>query len=369
MTAPATASVLLPPSAERGLDAMRELNVITFGSLASGHSIEGRTFVGGAVSGGNYGNGSVTTPSQGFTASDRATLTVVGSASNVTLNNGANGQTGQKVDQGAVARAQIGGAASGIVVNAAPQQPGSVKIQVGGDLNAQNFNPSATRRAEYAGSLSGAQAQDLPFLTKVSSLSTLAAALTDQRDQLRADLLALSTRLGGLQSNATATYANNALTFDATGVGGSVAVFEIAASALNANGSIVFNLPVSGGSAMTTIINVTGGSVFHRINANSDLSYATPSVIWNFVDATTATFQTSLFGSVLAPKAAVTNNGRLNGSIVAASLQQNAQIHLGTYAGRNIVAIPEPASWALMIAGFGLAGAALRRRSATIIIA
>jgi len=26
--------------------------------------------------------------------------------------------------------------------------------------------------------------------------------------------------------------------------------------------------------------------------------------------------------------------------------------------------VPEPASWALMIAGFGLAGAALRRRSA-----
>ncbi len=33
----------------------------------------------------------------------------------------------------------------------------------------------------------------------------------------------------------------------------------------------------------------------------------------------------------------------------------------------QLVAVPEPASWALMIGGFGLAGAALRRRRKTIV--
>ena len=50
----------------------------------------------------------------------------------------------------------------------------------------------------------------------------------------------------------------------------------------------------------------------------------------------------------------ISNNGRsFNGSI--------------TYS--VISAVPEPASWAMMIAGFGLAGAALRRRGTIVAIA
>lgn len=42
-----------------------------------------------------------------------------------------------------------------------------------------------------------------------------------------------------------------------------------------------------------------------------------------------------------------------------------AQVYQAYYAG----AVPEPASWAMMIAGFGLAGAALRRRRRTVTVA
>lgn len=355
------AATLLPTSAERGLGAMRELNVITFGDLTSGHSVEGRTFVGGNVSGGNYGNGSVTTPTQGFKASNRATLTAVGNAQNLTLNNGNNGQTGTKVDAGAVARGQFGGNASFITVNDLPQS-GFANIQVGGQFNAQNFNPENRKRAQFGGSAINTNSS--PFITQAISLNTLAGDLATQRDQLRLDLQALSAHLKGFgpSQGASVTYANNKLTFNASAVTGSFAVFNIAGTDLAQNGEIFFNLPMKNGSPLTTIINVSGISVMHSINANSQLSSATPSVIWNFFEATTLNLQSSLYGSVLAAGADVTNGGRLNGSVVSRSLKQNAQIHGGTFAGFNVAVVPEPRSWALMIAGFGLVGAALRRR-------
>lgn len=354
------AATLLPPSASRGLQAMRELNVISLGNLNSNHSVEGRTFVGGNLSGnGNYGNGSVTQPSQGFAASGRATLTVVGNASSFTLNNGNNPQTGAKVDAGAVARAQIGGDASFITVNGLPDT-GFAKVQVGGQFNAQNFNPETKKRAEYGGSVINGNGS--PFITQVASLSTLAADLATQRDQLKLDLAALSDHLKGFEKNADVTYSNNKLTFDAAGVTGPVAVFNITAAELTQNGEMFFNLPTKNGSLVTTIINVSGVNVTQTINANAGLAPAIPSVVWNYFEATSVNLQTSLYGSLLAPKASVTNGGRLNGSVVAASLQQNAQIHLGTFGGVDVAAIPEPASWALMIGGFGLAGVALRTR-------
>ena len=36
------------------------------------------------------------------------------------------------------------------------------------------------------------------------------------------------------------------------------------------------------------------------------------------------------------------------------------------YVTLDVASVPEPATWAMMIGGFGLAGAALRRRRATV---
>ena len=206
-------------------------------------------------------------------------------------------------------------------------------------------------------------------MTKVSSLATLGADLTDQREQLKLDLQALSDNLRSRTTTSVATYASNKLTFDATSVTGPVAVFNITGAMLSQNGEMFFNLPMSGGSPLTTIINVSGTSIAHTINTNSGLAVNTPSVIWNFFEATTISFQSSLFGSVLATKAAVTNGARLNGSIVAGSLNQNAQIHLGTFngfPGNGVAVVPEPAAWAMMIVGMGFVGAALRRLRQTL---
>jgi len=365
----APAATLLPASAQRGLDAMRELNVISLGNLTSGHSIEGRTFVGGDVSGGIYGNGSETTPSQGFKASNRPTLTAVGNAQNITLNNGNNGLSGTKVDAGAIARAQFGGNASNIVVNGLPQAPGFAMLQVGNSFNNQNFNPNTQKRVQYGVAATSVQAQDAPFVTKVSSLSTLATDLAAHREQLKLDLQALSDHLKSFDASTKAVVVKepNKLTFNAAAVTGSYAVFNIAGSELVQNGELFFNLPIRNGSPLTTVINVSGTNITYDINANTGLSPNTPSVIWNFFEATTLRIEKNLYGSVVATKAGLTNSGRLNGSVVSGSLQQNAQIHVGTYNGLDLAVVPEPGSWALMIAGFGLAGATLRRRRSILI--
>ena len=66
--------------------------------------------------------------------------------------------------------------------------------------------------------------------------------------------------------------------------------------------------------------------------------------------------------------------GRGVGSALLAALEEAIAldgfncVELETYAG-NAGAVPEPATWGLMILGFGIAGTAVRRRRRTIAIA
>jgi hypothetical protein len=74
-------------------------------------------------------------------------------------------------------------------------------------------------------------------------------------------------------------------------------------------------------------------------------------------------------GSVLAPLARITNITPIEGSVVARSFKQGGEVHLGTFGfddlpGGGTGVVPEPASWAMLITGFGLVGAAARRRRA-----
>lgn len=47
----------------------------------------------------------------------------------------------------------------------------------------------------------------------------------------------------------------------------------------------------------------------------------------------------------------------------------NSTVFLGKFDGPGIAAIPEPASWAMMVGGFGLMGMMMRRRAAAVVAA
>jgi choice-of-anchor A domain-containing protein len=128
----------------------------------------------------------------------------------------------------------------------------------------------------------------------------------------------------------------------------------------------VYALRLVGSVGSKAIINVTGasfGSYFSFDKGN----YAVSDVVFNFVDATSIGLNgLNLAGSILAPLASLSQQGgRIGGSMVVrnytsggANIDGNGQFAYANPPG----AVPEPANWVMMIAGFGLIGGAMRRR-------
>lgn len=160
------------------------------------------------------------------------------------------------------------------------------------------------------------------------------------------------------------------VTFNATAAG--LNVFDIDTFLLSDTNTITINLGVGS----TLLVNVSGTNV--QLDGGMSINGGNASqVLFNLHDATS--FKNGNFGmlgSVLAPTADVVGGGgQLNGQLIVQSFtgdswyqfaQGNTQINNVKFAGDLLTIspppVPEPATWALMIAGFGMAGAMLRRR-------
>ena len=135
-----------------------------------------------------------------------------------------------------------------------------------------------------------------------------------------------------------------------------------------------------GGGYLPTIINVTGATSY-TLGANSNNSAYNPYVLWNFGTATSITLNRQFNGGLLAPDATVSNSTPIEGSVAIGTFHQGGEVHLGTFQGNAkltdavtpakgggtgggpVGTVPEPTSWALFVAGFGLIGVARRRRA------
>jgi choice-of-anchor A domain-containing protein len=307
-----------------GVDALKEWNLIVFNDLRSSSEVEGRTFVGGNLSG-NSSNYQVRTPA--LSASNTPGLTVVGNVSggHKNLDRGSGANVGGNVSSGfnlngGIHTVNVGGAISNTNVN----------------QNIINANLNATNPAFLAG-------------------------LTGQRDALIDSLTELSLALSGLGPSATASIAHNRATFNAMPDGNGLAVFTLTAADLNSFGEIQFNR----NGADTVIVNVDGAVVTLNDNFLGNAANLGQNVIWNFHNATDLSLTTSWRGSVLAPLANGTIGNYIEGSAVFNNLNQNGEIHLGTYAGNFTPptgAVPEPSTWAMLLLGFGALGSLVRRR-------
>ncbi|MBW8812173.1 MAG: choice-of-anchor A family protein [Caulobacterales bacterium] len=364
--APAAVAGPLPPSAnaaqiQAGLQAMRDYNLIALKDLSSSSEVEGRAFVGGNLSG-NSSN--YFTQPHGLTGGNG--LVVAGNVSGGTkqVNNGAALAVGGNLTSGANMNAgpggtgtvKVGGSISGGTVNA-----NNTAVYVNGDVANVNAHD-----VYYGGAL-GANVNGVKHAGDTSQ-ATLGADLAAQAAAYATDFADLSAYLDGLTPSgplsSLLTYSGQTAKFNA-GAGTGVAVFDIAdlAAALAGMSNIQFTLPTT---YDLVVINVTSPSftMSGGVNFNGPTNLG-QKVIWNFVNATTLNLGSSFFGSVLAPNATLTNGNFIEGSVVAKSVNQNGEIHMNNLTGGLgpiATPTPEPAAWALMILGFGAAGAALRRR-------
>jgi len=349
-------------SVNAGLQAMRDYNLIVLKDLQSSSQVQGKTFVGGNLSGGssNY----MTNP--GAQAGGVALTVggdVTGGAKNI--NNGGSVKVGGDLTSGA-------------------NMNGGGGVQVGGDVKKVNANGASV----YAGGdIHNTNAKDLYYGGEAKSSNGtkhagdhsadgVQAAIAATTASLTTDLLATSDYFSDLAATNLLTYSPNGqqAIFDA-GSGTGVAVFAIGDlnAALKNRSQLIFNMP-TGYDAV--IINVAGTKVSlpSSINFNGPTGLGAK-VIWNFYEAASVDLGSkSWYGSVLAPQAAMKNNNFVEGSVIARSMIQNGEIRMSGVGGSNLIVsqfggaapIPEPAVWTMMILGFGAVGSVIRRRRAAL---
>lgn len=310
---------------------LQQFNLVTLGNVTSYSHVDGRSYVGGSLTG--YGAVFAMHPSE-IAPSTYAGLTVAGSASGL-----------QVTDYGAA----IGGSLSNSTVNKGTSY-------VGGSASGSNFNGAAY----VAGATSGVNFNG----GKLSSVPSTATAATSTN--FSTTLKSLSSSLASLKSTgSTVAFNGGKATFNAVADANGLAVFDLSASNLDAQvfakGEFEFNL----GSAKTVIINVDELSVTSNANfLGGSAQKIANNVIWNFYNATDITLNSQFGGSILATSANLTNYNNIEGAVLVNTLTQRGEIHANQFAG-NVSAVPEPESYALMLGGLALmAGIARRRRAA-----
>ena len=345
----AAAPAFASGNAVQGLADLRELNLIVTGTMTgNGQDVEGKAFIGGNLSAGTFNNADSHGP---FAASAYPSLTVGGNVGgNVNIdsaNNDAPGFLG----------ANIGGGGGTFSINGSNSQ-----LNVGGHVSNYNANGAIFNQGQ----------------------SSLQASIAIQNATFVSDLKALSTALAKLPTTVGSSYNNsdpNNDVFTAVNGGKGYAVIDITGgqSAFANASNFNYDIPTApGGGYLPTIINVSG-STSYTFNANSNLSQYDGYVLFNFIGATSITFNRQVNASVLAPLATISNSTPIEGSVAVANFQQGGEVHLGTFLGAGATdggksdrargldkaltgSVPEPASWAMMLVGLGVAGAALRRR-------
>ena len=342
--APARAAGIAATEVAAAQAALSGFNLILSGNLTTNSETEGRTVVGGSITGatrfcfnGCTGNGSpLTTGGPAYGA-----LTTYGSiTSSVTVFNGdvtvgGNVASGATIDLSHNGTAYVAGSNAGTISN------GNLYVTGANSGTVQNgtaYTNQPTSKTFPYGSYAST------FGNPLADLSTALATLNPSQT---------------ITSNPGSNYVFNATPTLVNGV--LVTVYQIGAALLSSMQNIAgFNL----NGADIVIVNVLGSTTsLPNLNNFGGAS----AVIWNLVNETGSLALSSWAGTILAPNANVSNSSIITGTLVAASLNQSAELHNQAFTGDLsflVTSVPEPPGWALLAGALPLLALLRRRRRA-----
>lgn len=312
-------------------DALSQFNLIVLGDAKSSSHVDGRAFVAGNLTGGDYVQHPLDTPASAYVG-----LTVLGNASKVNVN-GFGTTVGGNLTQSNI------NSGSGIVQGNASNVNFNGGISaVGGTTSAVNFN---------GGSYSGA--------AKTAAISSaMATATSNDFDALFTQASADIAGLG--DTGGTVTFSGGRATFNANPTGG-IAVFDLTAIDTTVFSKSEFEFILNGATTVIfnsdeTIVNISANFLAGTAVSLGDM------FLWNFYNATTVNLNNQFGGSIIATEAKLTNKNNIEGSVVVGSLDMQGEIHLQPFTGEIPTTIPEPSSYAMLLAGLVALGAWQNRR-------
>lgn len=323
---------------------MQQLNVVVTGNLDSTQHVNGRTWVGGTLTGSQ--NAVFAMDASGAASSAYAGLTVIG--------NGAG----------------TGAAVNNIQVN-------SIGAVVKGDIKNSNVNngyayiEGNSTDTHYSGSsryitgtTSGGNLNAPVTAPAGAVLAAYNVAESTNFYQVQHDLSVQLASLSGTQtaSNGGVVFtAADKVTFEAQAVNG-VAVFDLTEMESQLFNSTVSEFYLNLNGASTVIFNTNDAVI--STNAKFNFGNSTgANVIWNFAGASSVTAGVTIVGQVLVSDGTFTNYGNVEGGVYAQTLVQRGEVHVQAFAGEiPVAAVPEPGTYAMLLAGLGLMGFVARRR-------
>lgn len=246
-------------------------------------------------------------------------------------------------------------------------QPASGSLFVGGNASVSGAALPGNLVAGGSVALSGGTVNgNVQYVTTFSNNNTTIAGTTSKISAPSSplDFVSAQTSLQNLSSTLTATAA--------TGVPDVNQYSHNVTLNVNQNGTNVFNLTAAQVAAMqgftindngftnvTVIVNVAANSSGADTLPNTGYSLngiSASNVLFNFsANTTTLNSLGGLYGSVLAPWAALNFSSNLNGQIIVSSLSGTGEIHSAMFTGAlpnvTTVATPEPSTVFLLAGG------------------
>ena len=236
-------------------------------------------------------------------------------------------------------------------------------VKVNGNAGSGNLNGGSLT---YTGSTGGWNLNNGATSSKAASVGMTPGAnpLPPFASTFAAPLTALSAQLSALTSTGSVQVNGNQVTLEAKPNASGVAVLALSTAVFASNDTV--GIALNGATSFIIDLSVAGCSANCSYSLPSSVNFLNPTsyanyVLWNFAsDVTSLAFTNEFGGTVLAPTAAVTNAGPIDGTLVALSYSGNGELHDDPFAGA--LSVPEPSGVAILSVALLCAGLLRRRR-------